>query len=184
MNHGPTLENLIGPIATWIGMQPTTLLFYIGILVMLANFVSKAIPDNATGIQGWIRSAAGFLGLAFSNRIAPGVSQVDLARQVFAERGLIAADPTEPEPTELDQPMPEPSSVHPQMFVGVGRDPNTGKFTKVENPWWVSLFSFLMIVLAFGTLAGCVTQRTQAQTYACAHADQIRAADPIARLKS
>lgn len=189
----PNLENLIAPIGAYLGIQPTTFLFYIGLLVMLCNVASRLIPDDKTGFLGWLRAGASWVGLHFPNRISGNITTNDVAAFILASRGVsvnedrvataqdkIAALTPDlgGEPMELNHPIPEP--VAPKMFAGVGRDPSTGQFVKVESPWFAGLIALFGVLMV---LSGCAQQRLQATTYACAHADQIRAADPIARLK-
>lgn len=86
------MENLIPIVAAKLGMAPSALLFYIGLMLMVARLVSRLIPDDATGWQGVVHKIARFLAVDVSNRITSGVSQTDIARKVIGTQVSAAAD--------------------------------------------------------------------------------------------
>lgn len=76
------IENFIPPIAQMLGIEPSTALLLVGILIVASNVASKLIPDDATGWLGVIRKIAAVIGLCVGNRIVPGVSVNDVAKAV------------------------------------------------------------------------------------------------------
>lgn len=86
-------------IAGWLGIDPAILLATIPIVVLIANFLSRAIPDDSTGVLGVIHKIAKVLGLYLSNRISSGVSinsvvkeQVPAIEQTAANASAKAAN--------------------------------------------------------------------------------------------
>lgn len=74
------LEQLIPPIAQWLGIEPATLLLLLGMLVSAANITSRLIPDDTPGWLGIVRKVAKVIGLYVSPRITSGVSLADVAK--------------------------------------------------------------------------------------------------------
>lgn len=191
MNPNDPFYQLAVALAKMVGVTPLTIVGFVPILVMLANFISKLIPDDATGWRAVVRKIAGFIGLAYANRVTSSLTTADVATMFLRTKGIpVGAEKIDevatkvealgvPSETVLTPEPPQPApSPNPKLFAGVTRDPTTGKFVKIESPLWVGVLIGAMILMS-----GCANQRLAAASYACAHADQIRAADPIARLK-
>lgn len=78
------IEKLIPPLAQWLGVQPSTVLLLIGLIITVCNIAGRVIPDTATGPLGMIRKIAKVVGLLVPNRITSSVSVNDVAKAVVA----------------------------------------------------------------------------------------------------
>lgn len=102
------MDNLIPLIAGQLGLTPSTLLFYAGLLIMVARLVSRLIPDDATGWRSVVHKIARFIAIDVSNRITSGVSQTDIARRMIgAPVSQAAGEQIEEMASEADSLIPE-----------------------------------------------------------------------------
>lgn len=95
------IEKLIPPLAQWLGVQPSTVLLLIGLIITGCNIAGRVIPDTATGPLGMIRKIAKVVGLLVPNRIAPSVSVNDVAKAVVAHKTPKVADAVKGEIKEI-----------------------------------------------------------------------------------
>lgn len=79
------LDQLIPIIAMWTGLAPSTMLFYLGLVVMGSKLVSRLIPDDASGWRHIVKQVTRVIAVDLSNRVAPGVTQLDIARQTIGK---------------------------------------------------------------------------------------------------
>lgn len=103
------VENLIPIIANYVGISPSTLVFYFGLLVMVAKVTGRLIPDSATGLAGAVREVAGYIAFDVSNRLQPGVSQVDVAKKVIGQMVEDKADEV------IQQAAADPEALIPEV---------------------------------------------------------------------
>lgn len=80
------LEDLIPPIAQMLGIEPASLLLFLGILIIIARIVSRVIPDDQAGPLGFVRRIASLIAIEVGNRVAPGVTVNDIAKAVVANK--------------------------------------------------------------------------------------------------
>lgn len=74
------ISMLAPELAKLLGVQPSTLVLLIFALNVASRAITRAIPDNATGWQGFVRRLTAILAVEVSSRIAPGVTVKDVAR--------------------------------------------------------------------------------------------------------
>lgn len=67
-------------IASKTGVSMPVLLGYVGLLVALANAISRWIPDDATGWIGTVRTICKFIGINVSSRLTNGQTVNDVAK--------------------------------------------------------------------------------------------------------
>lgn len=102
------LEQLIPNLAGWLHMQPSTLLLYVGVLMTLANFTGRMIPDTATGWRGVLRQVCKFVGIYAQNRVAPGVRMNDVVKDIIGQQAAgIAQETIRDLASESDSLIPE-----------------------------------------------------------------------------
>jgi hypothetical protein len=186
MNTDDPFYQLALALAKALGVTPLTIVGFLPILVMLANFVSKLIPDDATGWRAWVRKVAAFIGLAYANRVTSNLTTADVAAMFLRTKGIPVSPEKIDEVSNKVEALGVPSESvlappPPPLFPGVGRDPTNGQFTKIGSPMIVGLVAMLLAVFM---LSGCVTARTHAQTYACNNQATIQLGAQIARLKA
>ena len=73
-NENDPLAMLAVAIANHLGIDPLTVVGMLPLIVIGLNILGRAIPDDATGWQGWVRKIAKVGGLYLSNRVASGIS--------------------------------------------------------------------------------------------------------------
>ena len=74
------IANFVPEIAKALGIAPSTLLLMIMVMTTLANVASRLIPDTATGGLAIVKQLLSIVGAHVSNRVAPGVTQADVAK--------------------------------------------------------------------------------------------------------
>lgn len=74
------IEHYIPNVAAMLGIEPATALLLVTVIVVIANLISKFIPDDKTGVLGAIRKVAKFVGIAASNRIMAGLTVNEVVR--------------------------------------------------------------------------------------------------------
>lgn len=101
-----SFTDLIPWLATHLGITPSSLVFYIGLVVMLSKLAARLIPDDSTGWLGIAHKIAKFIAVDVSNRITAGVSQVDLAKAAL--ESTVRQEVEEVIPRVAEQILPEP----------------------------------------------------------------------------
>lgn len=153
------------------GLDQASVVFLLGLLYWFANYLARAIPDNATGWRGFVRSAASAIALYKSSQIAPGVSIKDAAKASLSLKTVrdgVAAKATHPsEAVELEDAM---RSVTQQTRTSPFRRSDELPF---DENGFASLGALLAIaLLSVLLLSGC----TPGLTRVCEHADTIERA--------
>src|SRR5690606_674889 len=116
------IEDYIPNLAAWLGVDPSTALLLVGLIIAIANLGGRLIPDDKTGFVGFVRDACKLIGLYASNRIASGLTVNKIA------------ETTAPIVQELDERIEQADTAVKKAFPGLpDRDPNTGKFKKKES---------------------------------------------------
>ena len=85
-----SLETIIPLIARRLGIEASTLVFYLGATSVIAHIIGKRIPDSAVGWRAVVRDVCKVLGVVISNRLTPTVTTVDVAKQLLGQ----SDDPT------------------------------------------------------------------------------------------
>ena len=80
------VQDYIPNIAAWLGIQPSSALLLVGLVVTAANLGGRVIPDTATGPLGVVRRICKLIGLFVPNRVAPNVSVNDVAKAVITRK--------------------------------------------------------------------------------------------------
>lgn len=179
-------EDLIPPLAQWLGIDPASALFYVGVILAIARVLSRKIPDDKTGFLGLVRDIAALISIDVSNKLTAGITVNDVTKRVIgldtydevkekiiekASEGLI------PEVTdELLPPSKNPFQRGPDgRFLGIQGKKKGGDedSQSVSSPVWVSIAALAVVLL---TLSGCVTAATPSAVarYACDHREQVR----------
>ena len=115
-------EKFIPDIASMLGVEPSTVLLLVGLIIAIANLGGRLIPDDKTGFLGFVRTACKLIGLYASNRISSGLTVNKIA------------ETTAPIVQELDERIEQVDTVVKKAFPGLpDRDPVTGKFKKKES---------------------------------------------------
>lgn len=86
------VQDLIPDIARFFNINPATALLFVTILVSMANVAGRMIPDDKTGVLGFIRNASKFIGLVVANRVTSGVTTNDAAKVIVAQTETWAKD--------------------------------------------------------------------------------------------
>ncbi len=130
-------------IAHYFGWDPAVLLATIPIVVIIANYVSRIIPDDQTGFLGIVKTVCKVIGLYASNKITAGITVTDVAK---------ATQTVIPAVTEVAK-LPNPSMPESSTNVMPNDSEKTGQAT----------FKMILI-LAFASpllcLTGCQTPST------------------------
>lgn len=87
------LQLLIPDVAKFFNLDPATVIFYLTLVVLIANLVGRLIPDDVTGFMGTVRNVAKVLGAYTPNRITSGVSVNDVARAAITVEPELAKIP-------------------------------------------------------------------------------------------
>lgn len=167
------MDDIWNQLVGVLGIDPSLLAALIPLLVFGFNAIARAIPEDATGFPKLIRQIAKVLGIYVSSRVTSGVKVTDVAK--------IALDKA----TELDQIQTllgdNVKAGNPVFRKQPGRDPETGKFTKIESPWFVSVIA---IALILPLLSGCATVQTAMDTakrVACQNPEKVQALIDVAQ---
>lgn len=78
------MEQLILLIPKYLGIDPEAFTLWLLLIVTVANVLSKAIPESATGFLGGVRKVSSIIGIEMSNRITPNVSSKDIGKAIAA----------------------------------------------------------------------------------------------------
>jgi len=79
------VETLIPKAAQLLGIEPSTLVFYLLLVTGVCHVVGKMIPDDATGWKAVVREVCKKIGLVVSNRIKARITQADVVKQIVGE---------------------------------------------------------------------------------------------------
>lgn len=120
------IEHYIPNLAAMLGIDPATVLLLVTITVVVANLVSKFIPDDKVGVLGAIRTIAKFIGIAASNRIAAGLTVNEIAKTTVPIIEHVGEVQEQME-SQLKGFGDSISQAFPG-YKGPQRDPATGKF--------------------------------------------------------
>src|SRR5690606_23433152 len=74
MNDLSGIEQYIPNLAALLGIEPSTALLLVGLIIAIANLGGRLIPDDKTGFLGFVREACKLIGLYASNRISSGLT--------------------------------------------------------------------------------------------------------------
>lgn len=77
-------SNLATQIGALFGVQPSTLLLYIGLITFAANTTARMIPSDATGWLKTVRQVCSVIGAYVSSRVTSGVTIEDVAKAAAA----------------------------------------------------------------------------------------------------
>lgn len=80
------IEQIIPNLAAWLNIEPATVLLIFVTISSVSNVIARAIPDDATGFLGGVRSVCKVLGLYVSNRVTKGVSVSEVATEVVKDK--------------------------------------------------------------------------------------------------
>lgn len=83
---------LMDSITAHLGLTGQALFTTLIAISLIARLFAKWIPDDKTGVLGFIRDACKFLGLYVSNRITSGISVGDVAKDVVNSDTIEVAD--------------------------------------------------------------------------------------------
>src|SRR3546814_6946447 len=70
------IEDYIPDLAKLLGVEPSTALLIVGLLIALMNLGGRLIPDDATGWLGFVRKICKLVGLYASNRSEEHTSEL------------------------------------------------------------------------------------------------------------
>lgn len=138
MQPDDPLFQVLTLIAAKLGLDVVTLVGLLPLIVLGSNIVGRLIPDDKTGVLGFVRKIAKVGGLYVSNRISSGIKVNDVVKVAaglkaveevpeLAETLVAAAPPA----LELDPA--QAAATATQLFPGVGRDPATDRFQKKDS---------------------------------------------------
>ena len=121
---GFRIEDYIPNLAALLGVEPSTALLIVGLIVAFANLGGRLIPDDATGFLGVVRKLCKIIGLYASNRITSGLTVNEVARTTVPIIEQVG--------DQLDKVESIVGVV--KAFPGLpDRDPTTGKFVKKDS---------------------------------------------------
>lgn len=76
-------DQLIPDVAGYLHMQPSSVLFFLGVIITGANALGRLIPNDATGFRGYVRAVCRFIGIVVANRVTSGVTMNDVAMKII-----------------------------------------------------------------------------------------------------
>lgn len=121
------IEHYIPNVAAMLGVEPATVLLFVGLTVALANLAGRLIPDDATGWLAGVRKVCKFIGLYASNRIASGLTVNEIAKTTLPIIEEIGETQE-----QMESKLGDVVKAFPGFTGGPDRDPATGKFKKKE----------------------------------------------------
>jgi hypothetical protein len=139
------MNDILTYISQLTGLQPATLVLLGGVIITVSNAVSRVIPDDSTGLLGFIRIVTKVIGANVSSRITGSTTINDVAKS------LLKTDDSKP---EVEAALKETGALPSPGIAGITRGPG-GKFTKTQSPWFVTVAVFFLMAMAFGFLGGC-----------------------------
>ena len=74
------MDQLFDAIVALLNLDAATLMGVLAFVAIVAQFVGRVIPDNKTGILGFIRKVSKVLGLYVSNRLNRNESTSSVAK--------------------------------------------------------------------------------------------------------
>lgn len=137
------LEDLVPHVAQWLGIQPSTALFFLMVIVSGSNVVSRLIPEDATGFLHFVRVVTKFIGLHVTNRVTGNLTLNDAATLILKDQG-VAVDPAKVQQVEqkisdvraadaVDAENADNARLFPGFKAGDQPRDATGKFLKKET---------------------------------------------------
>lgn len=105
------IEHLIPDLAKLLGLDPSTVLFLLGVIVSVSNLLGRVIPDDAVGPLGVVRKVAKIIGLYVPNTIAAGVTVNQVCRDSLAHELEEIGVPEHPLPPPVVKAFPGLSRV-------------------------------------------------------------------------
>ena len=93
------IVNLLPEVAARLGIAPSSLLFWITVIVTAANALARRIPDDATGVLGAVRTVAGIIGVKVESRLTADATVADVAKAALKTPPItqkVAAERVEP----------------------------------------------------------------------------------------
>ncbi len=81
-----TFQAMIPNVAGLLGVEPSTALLLVLLISAAGNLIGRWIPDDRTGLLGLIRDAGKVVGLYAANRVSPGVTIADVAKQLAEKK--------------------------------------------------------------------------------------------------
>lgn len=176
-------------IADQLGISQATLALLIPLIILVSNYLSRAIPDDSVGVMGVLNKVFKVLGLYLSSRVTSGVSVDQIAKVAAGTKALDSVPKlAESIDTALHDGLNEPAGMGleamqaaKELFPGVTRGPD-GKFQKkdatLKSHWLSAVGTFLMVAVMFGLLSGCATM-TASASYMCKNEQMIRTATQL-----
>lgn len=79
------MEWILDFLARAIGVEPATVVLFMGLLYAATQFVVKIIPDDSTGWRAVVRKIAAVVAVYTPNRVTSGVTISDVARGAIAQ---------------------------------------------------------------------------------------------------
>lgn len=102
--------NVIPDLAKLLGIPQGTLLLLIFVAVIVSRAITRAIPDDATGMLAVIRNLTAIIAVEVSPRITSGVTVKDVAKQALLTPPITEkVERATGEPVSLDDASPAPS---------------------------------------------------------------------------
>lgn len=84
-------------ILSWLekvtGIEASSWVLFAGVLVAVANIITKRIPADSTGWWGKVRSVTGFIGLVMSSRVTSQTTTMDVVK-TMADHGVGTGEAT------------------------------------------------------------------------------------------
>lgn len=167
-------------IAILLKIDPTLVAATIPMIILVANWLSRLIPDNATGVLGFSRSVLKVIGLYASSRVAPGLTVSDISKMVIQPPmgNVMAGKITE---HAIDQVMQEAVSERP---LSIKNNPfrrrHDGRFEPNEEGFvsrdLLRLMATALLGLGAVSLTACATlSGKETLSYVCKNRETIRA---------
>lgn len=170
---------MIDPItylAMLLGVSPVRVAMYLPLIILVSNWLSRLIPDTATGWKGVARSILKVVGLYASSRVAPGLTVSDISKMVIQPPldGKMIGKITE---HAIDQTMAEAVPDQPVIRNNPFKRRPDGRAIPTEDGFVrKDLLAILMICMIVPFLAGCTTFAARPTiSYVCKNRETIRA---------
>jgi hypothetical protein len=86
------MDNILDAIFAQLGLEGLTLFSTLALISLVCRLVGKAIPDDRTGVLGYVRVVCKVLGLYVSNRISSGISVTDVSKVIVDSKLPLRGD--------------------------------------------------------------------------------------------
>lgn len=80
--------SIVALVAGLLHISPYSVLLMLFVVHLAAKAIARLIPDSATGLRAVVRRIATVVSVDISNRIAPGISVVSVARAAAAQPAI------------------------------------------------------------------------------------------------